>query len=309
MKQQTKNVNIFKLKKETKSPRLLNKNGKLQTKENFWQKNGGLDKNNGPWTNRILIGFPTTGLIRVEVMQSRMSQVTPTNWSSVNLTQWMSSYAPMQYLLHDAENMMAKAVVEGNYEWFLSTEEDNILPVDLFVRLDEYMRESKIPIVAGLYFTKSNPPEPMTYRGRGTGSFQDFKLGSKVWCDGIAMGCTLFHGSIIRALWNESPEYIVNGQVTRRVFDNTPQQFGKPEDGKYAITSGTTDLALCTRIMENDIFRKAGWPEYSKKKYPFLVDTNIFVKHITQAGVQYPLYMPQKYLPLPKKLKKGERLK
>lgn len=309
MKQKTKNIDIFNLKKETKSPRLINKNGKLQTKENFWQKNAGIDKNTGAWMNKILIGFPTTGLIRVEVMQSRMSQITPTNWSSVNLTQWMSSYAPLQYVLADAENLMAKAVVEGNYEWFLSTEEDNILPVDLFVRLDEYMRECKVPIVSGLYFTKSNPPEPMTYRGRGTGSFQDFKLGDKVWCDGTAMGCTLIHGSIIRALWNESPEYVVNGQVTRRVFDNTPKQFGKPEDGKFATTSGTTDLAFYTRIMENDIFRKAGWPEYSKKKYPFLVDTNILVSHITQSGIKYPLFMPQKYLPLPKKLKKGERLK
>ena len=280
-----------------------------KTKEKFWEKNNGVDQNTGPWMNRILIGTPTTGLIRYEWATARFGQITPTNWSAVHMTQHIPSYAPLQFLLSDAENLVAKALVEGNFEYLLFWEEDNIPPIDAFVRLNEYMIEGKVPIVGGLYFTKSNPPEPMTYRGRGTGSFQDFKLGEKVWVDGLAFGFTLIHASIIRALWEISSEYTINGVTTRRVFDNRPKMFGKPEDGKFATTSGTTDLAFYTRIIENDIFRKAGWPEYSKKKYPFFVDTNIFVKHITQSGIQYPLYMPQKYLPLPKKLKKGERLK
>lgn len=282
---------------------------KKQTKEKFWQKNAGLDKNIGPWINRILIATPCTGQVRMEWVMARYGQIIPTNWSSVSIIQWMSSYAPMQYQLADAENLIAKAVVEGDYEYFLSIEDDNILPLDTFIRLNEYMLSGKVPIVGALYFTKSNPPEPLIYRGRGWGSFQDFKLGEKVWCDGLPFGCTLIHGSIIRAIWNESPEYQVNGITTRRVFDNTAKSSGKVEEGKFATTSGTTDLAFYSRIMKDDIFRKAGWPEYSKKKYPFLVDTNILVKHITPSGVQYPLFMPQKYIPIPKKLKKGERLK
>ena len=308
MNKQTKDVNIFKLKKETKTPFLVNKKGKSQIQENFWQKNGGLDKNEGPWTNRVLVATPTTGLIRYEWAAARFGQLIPTNFSMVNLIQWISPYSPLNYTLPDAENLIARAVIEGDYQWLIFIENDNVLPLDFLIRMNEYMDKGDIPVVSGLYFTKSNPPEPLVYRGRGTGSFQDFKLGERVWCDGLPFGAVLIHASIIRALWNESPEYSVNGQITRRVFDNTPKQFGKPEDGKYATTSGTTDLAFYTRIMENDIFRKAGWPEYSKKKYPFLVDTNIFVQHITQSGIKYPLFMPQKYIPLPKKLKKGERL-
>ena len=310
MKQiKTKNVDIFKLKRETKSPRLINKNGKLQTKEKFWQRNAGLDKNEGPWMNKILLATPSTGLVRMEWVMARYGQLIPTNFSMVNIIQWMSAYAPVQHQLADAENLIAKALVEGNYEWLCSIEEDNVLPLDFLMRMNEYIIKGDVPIVSGLYFTKSNPPEPLIYRGRGTGSFQDFKLGDKVWCDGLPFGAVLIHGSIIRALWNESEEYSVQGITTRRVFSNQPQSFGKPEDGKFATTSGTTDLAFYTRIMENDIFRKAGWPEYSKKKYPFLVDTNILVSHITQSGVRYPLFMTRKYVPDPKKLKKVERLK
>lgn len=278
-------------------------------KKKFWEAEGGVDVNKGTWTQRILIGTPTTGLVRYEWAAARFGQIVPTNWSSVNLNQNIPSYAPLQYVLADAENLIAKAVVEGNFEYLLFWEEDNIPGLDAFVRLNEYMIDKKVPIVGGLYFTKSNPPEPMTYRGRGNGSFQDFKLGDLVWVDGMAFGFTLIHGSIIRALWKESEEYQVNGITTRRVFDNRPKIVGKPEDGRYATASGTTDLAFYTRIMQNDIFRKAGWPEYSKKKHPFLVDTNIFVYHITQSGIKYPLYIPEKYLPEPQKLKRGERLK
>jgi len=52
------------------------------------------------------------------------------------------------------------------------------------------------------------------YRGRGNGSFRDFKVGDKVWCDGVPFGCTLIHGSIIKALWNES-EFCAPLIVTR----------------------------------------------------------------------------------------------
>jgi hypothetical protein len=41
--------------------------------------------------------------------------------------------------------------------------------------------------------------------------------------------------------------------------------------------------------MRDDIFTKAGWPAYQKMKYPFLVDTNILIQHIDNAGRMYPL--------------------
>lgn len=253
-----------------------------------------LDKNTGHWTNRILVAVPTTGLVRIEWVMARYGQIIPTNWSQVELTQWLSTYAPLEYQLPDAENLIAKHIITGNYEWFLSIEQDNVIPPDTFVRLNEYMTKGKVPIVSGLYYTKSHPPEPILYRGRGNGSFHDFRLGDKVWCDGIPFGLTLIHSSIIRALWNESEEYQVGNEITRRVFElpniNVGNYgFDNTEEGRYAYTRGTTDLNFCKRIMRDDIFVKAGWSKYQKMKYPFLVDTNILVQHIDEAGRKYPL--------------------
>lgn len=256
-----------------------------------------IDRNTKGFTNRLLFFTPTRGTVRMEWVISRMGQMIPCNWSQVHMTEFLNPYMPIEYQLADAQNIMAKMVIEHDYEWVLFVEDDNMLPQDALLRFNEYMIEGKVPIVSGLYFTKSVPPEPLIYRGRGNGHFDGFKLGDKVWADGVPFGALLVHGSLIKAAWEESPEYIVKGQTTRRVFLQ-PQDFKyDPEKGGMSASSGTTDLEWCRRLIQDGIFKKAGWDEYDKKKYPFLVDTNIFVTHIDQNGNQFPLSLPDKYAP------------
>jgi hypothetical protein len=271
-------------------------NGKVTGK--FISPNGSvLDINPGLWNNRVCIGIPMTGLVRCEWVHARYGQTVPTNWSHVEVCQYYSSFIPMAYQVADAENLIAKHVVEGNYEWLFFIEHDNILPPNTFIKMNHYMVEAKYPIVAGLYFTKSDPPEPLIYREPGRGYFDKWKMGDKVMAAGVPFGCTLIHGSIIRALWNESPEYTVNGQVTRRVFQAPSSDWADPSKGIYLIETGTSDLAWCKRLTRDHIFEKAGWPQFQNMKYPLLVDTSIFVMHITQDGTQYPLRVPEKFLP------------
>lgn len=249
------------------------------------------------WNKRILVFTPSRGLVRMEWVHARYGQIIPTNFSMVQMTQFISPYIPIGYQLADAQNLMAKKVVEDDYEWIIYIEDDNVIPPDTFRKFNEYILDGRFPIVSGLYFTKSNPPEPLVYRGRGNGYFSDFKLGDLVWADGIPFGCRLEHGSLIKAAWENAPEYIVAGEKTRRVFKQPEVQYLDPEKGGYATIGGTTDLEWCRQIMEEDLFTKAGFPQYSKKLYPFLVDTSIFVKHIDQDGVQHPVAIPAKYKP------------
>lgn len=262
-----------------------------------------LDKNPGKWNNRILIGSPMTGLVRSEWMVGRYGQTIPTNWSHIEVMQWMSSYVPLRYQIADAENIIAKAVVEGDFEWLLFIEHDNVLPPNTFVKINQYMIKGDVPIVGGLYFTKSVPPEPMIYRERGKGYFADWKLGDKVWCSGLPFGCTLIHGSIIKALWKEAEEYMVGTTKTRRVFKHPEEVFTDPNSNDFFLAQGTTDLNFCNEIMARGIFKKAGWPEYQKKKHPFLVDTTMFVKHIDNDGVQWPVSLHEDFLSGKKTLK------
>lgn len=256
-----------------------------------------LKNNPGKWSNRLVISTPTVGMVRMEWVQARFGQTIPTNFSLVDVHQFMNSYAPIAYQITDAENLTAKVVVEGDFDWFLSWEDDNLPPLDALIKVNQYIIKNDTPIVSGLYFTKSVPPEPILYRGMGQGYYADWKLGEKVWVDGIPFGFTLIHGSIIKELWKESPEYVVNGTVTRRVFETPSESYIDPVTGGWMNQSGTSDLAWCKRLMKDKIFEKAGWPEFQKKEFPFLVDTSIFVKHIDrQTGVQYPLGLPKAFL-------------
>ena len=40
--------------------------------------------------------------------------------------------------------------------------------------------------------------------------------------------------------------------------------------------------------MEDGFFKKSGWGEFQKKKYPLLCDTTIFCQHIDTNGKRYP---------------------
>lgn len=253
------------------------------------------------WKNRVMIFIPSTGLIRMEWAAARYGQIIPTNWSHIELHQWLSGYIPIDYQLADAQNLMAKRVVENDVQWVIYIEHDNVIPPNTFVKLNQYINDGKIPVISGLYFTKANPTEPILYRGRGNSYYGDWKMGDKVWVDGIPFGCRLENAGLIKAAWENSPEYLVGAETTRRVFDNPTESWYDQFKNGWVAKKGTTDLAWCDRCMEEGLFEKAGFPEFQKKKNPFMVDTTLFVKHIDQDGVTYPLQIPDRFL------KKGEK--
>ena len=241
------------------------------------------------FTNKILVATPTLGTVRMEWVQARYGQIIPTNWSQVMMTQFMNGFIPQRYQVADAQNMIAKEVVEKDYEWLLLVEDDTILPADAFIRFNDYMREGNCPVVSGLYFTRTHPSEPMVYRGRGTSYYTDWQYGDVVQVDGVPTGALLISGKLIRALWEDSEEYDINGNKTRRVFDSVNRQWFDEAEGIMRTSSGTSDLDLCSRIIEGHYLEKAGWPELDKEQYPFIIDTRIFCKHIERTtGEQFP---------------------
>lgn len=246
------------------------------------------DSGDPGYVNRLLVATPTTGLIRVEWVQARYGQIIPTNWSMVQMSQYINSFMPLRYQVADAQNLIVKEVVKGDFEWLLLIEHDTCLPPDAFIRFNKYMRDEKTPIVSGLYYTRSRPSEPLVFRGRGTSVYTDWKMGDKVWVDGVPTGCLLIHSGILRAMWDESEEYKLHDTMIRRIFDTPRDLWMNPETNHFNIVSGTSDLAWSTRIMEDKFFEKAGWDEYQSKEYPFLVDTNIFCRHINPDGEIFP---------------------
>lgn len=254
---------------------------------------------------RLMIGVPTTGLIRFEWASARYNQIIPCNWSHSECSPVLpQSINPVGFLVAEARNIIVNDFIKRGAEWLFFIDHDVIIPHDCFVRINEWINDygDKYPVICGLYFAKASSPEPLIYRGRGNSYFKDWRVGDKVMVDGIHMGCTLIHRSLLEAMWKDAPEYVIPGAgVIRRVFDTPAGVFNDPETGIPHGFSGTEDLAWCNRIIAGNYLKKAGFPKLQREKYPFMCDTGMFCHHITEAGQRYPLYVPKRHEPLPKK--------
>lgn len=248
-------------------------------------------KNLGPHHHRILFGIPTLGTVRMEWAIARRGLIIPVNYQSGELTynHLPESVVSIGYSTADAQNTIVERAILDKYEWCLLFEDDTIPPFDALLRLNQYMVKGDIPIISGLYFTKGNPSWPLVFRGRGNGVFTNFEIGDLVWADGVPTGFLLIHGSILKWLWDNSPDYYLpDGKKIRQVFKFPRDTWYDPEKDRYFSNMGTSDLYVCDRIMKEKVFEKTGWTKIAKKKYPFLVDTNIFCAHIDTYGVQFP---------------------
>ena len=254
---------------------------------------------------RVMISVPITGLIRAEWALARYGQVVPCNWSQHEVITWIDQMSPLGYLVADARNISVENFMRGQYDWLFFIDHDVVLPPNVFVKWNEYMHQKKYPIFGGLYFTKSVPSEPLIYRGLGTSYFDDWKLGEKVWVDGMGLGCHMIHRSILEVVYKESPQYSLGDSVARQVFQTPAAQVYDAEKGGWLSKGGTEDLTFYHRLIDDEILAKAGWPQYQKMKYPYLCDTSIFCRHIDWNGIQYPSQgEDQQFVPKPAKVKK-----
>lgn len=237
---------------------------------------------------RLMIATPTLGIVRMEWSVARYSQVIPPNWSCAFCP--ISACIPIGHLVADAQNIAVDMAVKQDFEWLFLHEDDVILPPDAFLKINNYIRKGDIPVVSGLYYIKANPTEPVIYRGRGNSYYGNWKLGQKVWADGVPTGCLLIHCSLLKLMYEESPEYTVMGNTkVRKVFETPAKVTYDPESTQFLMATGTSDLFWCDRVMKENVLKRAGWPKIARKRYPFLVDTTILCKHIDLAtGKQFP---------------------
>ena len=243
-------------------------------------------------STKVCIAVPTTGILRVEWVMARYGCVIPVNWSNGDMFQFIQQDGPFGYTVADARNVCVEYMISNNFEWLFFNDQDTLLPSHTFIKMGEYMRDMKYPVVCGLYYCKGAYPEPLVFRGRGNGYFGDWKFGDKFMIDGIPMGCTLIHRSILKLMYDESEVYSVPSQygpiTVRRVFETPRSSWQDPETGKYNSQGGTEDIPWCDRIMKDKILERSGWKKIAKLKYPFLCDSSIFCQHIDNNGLRYP---------------------
>lgn len=250
-----------------------------------------ITKNLGKLNRRILLGIPTLGVIRIEWDVHRRGQIIPINFQVGEITapHMPESIIAEGYHTADAQNVIAERAVLDGYEWLLLWEDDVLPPFDMLMKFNQHMIDQTAPIVSGLYFSKGEPTWPLVFRGRGNGSYLNFNIGDRVWCDGVPTGLLLIHGSILQFMWQNSDEYkLPDGRKCRQVFQFPRRSWYDPEVDRFFATGGTSDLYFCDRLIKENVFAKTGWPKFSKKRFPFLCDTAISAQQIDLQGKYYP---------------------
>jgi hypothetical protein len=285
--------------------------GKTTLVDNY---TGQLIKADRVYSHRVLVGIPTTGLVRYEWVLGRYGQVIPCNWSQAEYVHFYEAYSPIGYQVADARNLVAECAIRENYEWLFFIDHDTIIPPITILRWNDYMLEKKYPVFSGLYFTKSEPSEPLIYRGRGNSYYSKWKFGDKVWVDAVPMGCTVIHVPLLRAMWDDPkiPFYTLGTQSgprnVKKIFRTPAQTYWDPEKNSWFSNTGTEDLDWCSRVIDGGYFKKAGWSEYHNKEFPFLIDTDIFCRHIDVSGIQFPSKGEEfKFMPKQKPKKQGRK--
>lgn len=249
----------------------------------------------------ILLGTPTLGVVRIEWYNAMQSMVSPPNWATVRST-------PNGYTVPDAQNMLVDTVLRGRFKALLLIEDDTCPPPEALIVFDRWLwkmeRRKAPPVVSGLYHIKGSAevrrgkrgkiemlgPEPLAYRGSGTRAYRDWKYGDFIWVCGVPTGALLVHRSVLEA-WSREPDvetYTVAGYPfpLRRIFAQ-PSKVWVEDDGVH-VSSGTSDLWWSDQTIQRGLLKKAGWPAFQKKEYPYLIDTSLRFGHIDRAtGIMY----------------------
>lgn len=250
---------------------------------------GKLIQNLGKPSHRIMVGIPMTGNLRAEWVLARYGQVIPCNWAQADLIQFLDQWSPIEHTVADARNIIATAAVEQGFEWLFFIDHDTILPQGTILKMNERMIKNDVPVWCGLYFTKGVPAEPLIYRELGRGYYADWKIGDEVWAQAIPMGCTMINVKLLKVMAEDAETYYLNGSPVKRIFETPAKMKYDVDTLNYGSVSGTEDIDWCIRVIKNNVFERAGFPEYKLKEHPFLVDTSIFCKHIDPSGRQYPM--------------------
>ena len=156
---------------------------------------------------RIMISVPTFGMLDVEWNTRFMALAGPENSELKHC--W-----PVDMPIAEARNRSVEAAIERECDSVFFVDYDVLVFPDTLTRLVAL----DLPVVGGLYYTKSNPPEPVALvDGR---PISEWKSGALVAVDVVGMGCTLLDVALLKSLgppWFQTSDdgAMVNGEPTR----------------------------------------------------------------------------------------------
>lgn len=207
----------------------------------------------------VVKGVPSFGTVSTHFMQAFAGQQFPLVSSSVDCIVLNKPIA-------DARNEIVQFALDQDANYIYWLDDDVIAPPDSFLKLWRHQKD----IINGVYWSKSNPPMPLVFRGHLEAPYLNWHVGDLIEIDAAGNGLTLVKTEVYRKIEKEikGPWYSV--------------EYGSFPGVKETPYNNTEDLYFYAKA------RKAG--------YKIWADTSIQAFHFEKnSGVMYnmPVNSPQ----------------
>lgn len=111
-------------------------------------------------------------------------------------TSWGFSIAK-DHPIAQARNAIAEQALKTGVKYLLFIDDDTAAPNFAVTRLMTILEsDMKIAAAGGIYFTKTNPPQPIVARKFGQGPSYDWKLGDVFECQVLGTGCMMIRADV-----------------------------------------------------------------------------------------------------------------
>lgn len=146
----------------------------------------------------VLVATPSRGMTTTQWAMMLRRMKLPADAAYYTLT---------GYRVDLQRNECVKMLLQSSLEWLLFIDDDVMAPPETFDQLASHGQD----VVAGLYYHKFEPIEPMVYLDRGDKMEvpPDFAIGKLIEADLVGSGCMLIHRRVLEAmaepwfLWTE----------------------------------------------------------------------------------------------------------
>lgn len=179
----------------------------------------------------LLIGIPTLYRpVTIEWALALRGQSPPINYNANMLI------IPNQRV-DAARNRICEEAIKLNTKYVFFVGDDTEPPLHALKQLIFRMENTPdAGVVGGIYCSKSTPAAPLVFRGNGSGSYWDWKVGEFFECSGLGMDCTLVRTEMLKELPQPWFKTIEKDDFL---------------DNKNYAEMWTEDLYFCNNILEN----------------------------------------------------------
>lgn len=196
-----------------------------------------------------VIGIPSRGMVSTHFMSARamLQSSLGISWSDYIVTHEEAINRGVDpNSVAAKKQLIAEFAVENGADWVLYLDDDVIFPPNSLLQLLSRNKD----IVGGVYWSKSQPPVPLIFRGHMRGPFMDWHVGDFIKVDAMGMGLNLIKTKVFKAMpkpwFSENYIYHDLRLATKRDAGTTEDLYfyKKARDFGFEVWCDTTIQAL-----------------------------------------------------------------